>query len=57
MSDWPEYLEQSESEDEKQKIRMHPRTERPLGSTNFVELLEALTRKSLKPHKPGPKTD
>jgi putative transposase len=54
---WPEYLEQSESEDEKQNIRMHTRTGRPLGSTSFVEMLEALTGKPLKARKPGPKTD
>jgi hypothetical protein len=54
---WPEYLEQSEYEDEKQNIRMHTRTGRPLGSTSFVEMLEALTGKPLKARKPGPKTD
>ena len=52
---WPEYLEQSDSEYENERIRKHTRTGRPLGSMNFIETLEAKTGKSLKPRRPGPK--
>ena len=54
---WAEYLEKTESENEMQRIQLHTRTGRPLGSDNFVEMLEALSGKSLKLGKPGPKTD
>jgi putative transposase len=54
---WAEYLEKTESENEMQRIQMHTRTGRPLGSDNFVEMLEVLSGKSLKLGKPGPKTD
>lgn len=54
---WAEFLEQTESEDKMQGIQMHTRTGTPLGSANFVKILEALTGKSLKLSKPGPKTD
>ncbi len=54
---WAEYLEKSGSEYIRQSIRMHTRTGRPLGSEKFIETLEALTGKTLKPRKPGPKTD
>tara|TARA_B110000285_G_C14673693_1_gene401542 strand:+ start:54 stop:188 length:135 start_codon:yes stop_codon:yes gene_type:complete len=33
------------------------RTGRPLGSINFIETLEAMTGKMLRPRKPGPKKD
>lgn len=37
-------------------IRQHTRTGRPLGTDAFVDGLEALTGRSLKPRPPGPKS-
>ena len=54
---WSEYLEQGDSEVEEQRIRVHTRTGRPLGSVNFIETLEAMTGRALKRRKPGPNTD
>ena len=54
---WSEYLEQSDTENENKRIRKHTRTGRPLGSINFIETLEVMTGKMLKPRKPGPKKD
>ncbi len=53
---WMDYLETRQSDDEVQRIQMHTRTGRPLGGESFVEILEDLTDRTLKPRKPGPKT-
>lgn len=52
---WTEYLEKSHSDEMLSRIRKHTRTGRPLGNEKFIEGLEALTQRSLKPRKPGPK--
>ena len=54
---WSGYLEQGDSENKIERIRKHTRTGRPLGSISFIETLEAMTGKMLKPRKPGPKKD
>ncbi len=54
---WSGYLEQGDSENKFERIRKHTRTGRPLGSISFIETLEAMTGKMLKPRKPGPKKD
>ena len=36
-------------------FRKHERTGRPLGDENFIEKVEGLLDRKLKPPKPGPK--
>ncbi len=52
---WTDYLEESQSTEMLQEVRKHTRTGRPLGSKNFIDTLESLTGRSLKPLKPGRK--
>jgi len=40
---------------EMETFRKHERTGRPLGSVNFIEKMEVLLDRKLKPQKPGPK--
>jgi putative transposase len=53
---WCEYLGGYQSNDMIEKVRMHTRTGRPLGSECFIEKLESLSGRSLKPRKPGRKS-
>jgi putative transposase len=53
--DWGDYLGDFQSSELLGNIRKHTRTGRPLGSENFIETLESLTGRSLKPLKPGRK--
>ena len=52
---WADYLGGFQSTEMLRKVRKHTRTGRPLGSGNFIETLESLTGRSLKPLKPGRK--
>ncbi len=52
---WADYLAGRQSNEMLRKLRKHTRTGRPLGSGNFIETLESLTGRSLKPLKPGRK--
>jgi len=40
---------------EMETFRKHERTGRPLGDVNFIEKMEVLLDRKLKPQKPGPK--
>ena len=53
VADWREYIGQQPTETE--ALRLHNRTGRPLGSEEFVEKLQEITGRTLKPPKPGPK--
>ena len=53
--DWKDYLEGYQSTELLQKVRKHTRTGRPLGNEDFIETLESLTGRTLKPRKPGRK--
>jgi putative transposase len=55
VTDWPAYLRAGSSPCELEAIRSNSRTGRPLGEQPFVEHLEALTGRELKPKKSGPK--
>jgi putative transposase len=55
VADWPEYIGQEPTAFEVSTLRLHNRTGRPLGSAGFVEKLERLLGRTLKPLKPGPK--
>ena len=50
---WLDYLGGYQSNDMIEKVRIHTRTGRPLGSEFFIETLESLSGRSLKPRKPG----
>jgi putative transposase len=53
---WRRFLEEGmKSEDGLDRIRLATRTGRPLGSDLFLERLEALTGRALRPKKRGPK--
>jgi putative transposase len=54
MNDWATYLS-AECDEDTEVIKLHTRTGRPLGSTDFVEHLEAVTGKVLAPRRPGRK--
>jgi len=53
ITDWRSFL--SEGELAGREIRKATRTGRPLGSERFLDLLESLTGRSLRPRKRGPK--
>jgi putative transposase len=53
--DWMACLGDRQSNDVLRKVRKHTKTGRPLGSERFIETLESLTGRSLKPLKPGRK--
>jgi putative transposase len=53
---WREFLgEPIDSSEAYRKLRQHERTGRPLGGAIFIDKLEELLRRSLRPGKPGPK--
>lgn len=56
IENWGQYLSNDRGKATDQLIRLHARTGRPLGSDCFVDKLEQLCGKSLRPGKPGPKT-
>ncbi len=51
--DWSAYLSAGLTERERDLLRQHERTGRPLGSERFVEGLEARLGRRLKKRKPG----
>jgi putative transposase len=53
-ADWRKFLSLP-YEDELDLLHRHERTGRPLGNPEFVETLEQLLGRTLKPQKPGPK--
>ena len=54
VSDWASYLSAPEHGPSIDDIRRHTNTGRPAGDDGFVELLEALTGRTLRREKPGP---
>ena len=54
VGDWKLFLARSE-EAQLNDIRKHERTGRPFGPDGFVEQLESVLGRKLKPEKPGPK--
>ncbi len=51
---WTAYLGGRQSSKMLRNVRKHTKTGRPLGSEKFIETLESLTGRTLKPLKPGP---
>lgn len=54
IADWQKYLQTTENEKDRNTLRRHARTGRPLGSTDFIRKLEQLTALDLRPGKRGP---
>ena len=54
VPDWSDFLQLS-SDEEIALIQRHDRTGRPLGNNTFVDNLEKVLGRRLKPQKPGPK--
>ncbi len=52
---WGKFLALDVQEQEIELLRKHERTGRPLGSDSFIEKMEFLLDRKLKPQKPGPK--
>lgn len=52
---WDDYLGGYQSKEILRKVRMHTRTGRPLGTEHFIETLESMTGRPLKPLKRGRK--
>jgi putative transposase len=55
VPDWREYLASELDSTDMEILRSHMRTGRPLGSSKFVDLLEARLGRDLAPGKRGPK--
>jgi len=55
IGDWRAFLRSAIPEEELRDLRQHGRTGRPLGSSAFLDRLERLVGRVLKPRKPGPK--
>jgi len=54
VGNWRDFLSLS-SEEELSTFRKHERSGRPLGQEEFVDHIEALLERTLRPQKPGPK--
>jgi putative transposase len=54
-SSWRKFLSVDASESEMTLFRKHERTGRSIGEEAFIERLERLLDRRLKPRKPGPK--
>ncbi|NLF08750.1 MAG: hypothetical protein GX594_12345 [Pirellulaceae bacterium] len=53
VADWRGFLNSAMSEDEIEKLRKHGRTGRPLGSASFIDSLESMVGRVLRPRKGG----
>ena len=54
-SSWKKFLSVDVRESDMELFRKHERTGRPIGDDAFIERLEKLLNRKLKPKKPGPK--
>ena len=55
VGDWKAFLRSAIAEEELRDLREHGHTGRPLGSSAFLDRLEGMVGRVLKPQKPGPK--
>jgi putative transposase len=53
VDDWKEFLEEGMSEEDVDKLRLHSGTGRPLGGNRFLNGVEKLLGRSVRPGKPG----
>ncbi len=54
--DWAAFLGSAVDEERSERLRLHERTGRPLGTDPFIDRLEAECGRLLRPRKRGPKT-
>ena len=54
--DWDAFLKSAMAKEEPRNIRQPSRTGRPLGDEAFLDRLEGMVGRFLKPRKPGPKS-
>lgn len=52
---WDTLLASGRPDEEQNNIKRHTRTGRPLGSDRFLEAMENVLGRRVRPHKPGPK--
>jgi putative transposase len=52
---WEEFLASDVKKSQIELFRKHERTGRPLGNDTFVEKMELVLERKLRPQKPGPK--
>ena len=58
IRDWTKFLSDPTDEEERELLRRHQRTGRPLGGERFIDKLEKLVGRKLRPQKPGrPRTN
>ena len=55
VSNWKRLLESGLPETDRDIIKMHRKTGRPLGNEDFLDTVEKLTGRKVRPQKPGPK--
>jgi putative transposase len=55
VTDWSRWLEEGLSEEDVERLRRHTRTSGPLGDASFLDPLETLRNRVLRPLKRGPK--
>jgi putative transposase len=57
IRDWSSYLSEEDKEKDKELLKKHAHTGRPLGGKDFLVKLEKMTGRMLQKRKPGPKTE
>jgi putative transposase len=55
VSNWDKLLASGLPEADKDSLRIHSKTGRPLGNEDFLDTVEKITGRKVKPKKPGPK--
>ena len=55
VDDWKDFVRIREDEAERETLRLHERTGRPLGSDKFIAKVERIAGRLLRKQKPGPK--
>jgi len=55
VGDWKDFLRVAPTEGEVEALRRHERTGRPLGAAGFLDQVESMLNRVLRPRKPGPK--
>jgi putative transposase len=53
IADWAAWLQERADTQEEERLRVSTRTGRPLGSIGFIERVERLTHRHLRPNKAG----
>ena len=53
LPDWAAFLRSALADDELRELRGHSRTGRPLGGTSFLDRLEGMVGRILRPQKGG----